>query len=941
MPVEPGARLNEYVLLQPIGSGGMGEVWLARDTHLGRKVALKLLPVEVTRDPGRVARFEREARAASALNHPNVCTILALGKSADGQQYIAMEHVEGTTLRARMEKSRPAMSESLRIVAQIASALSAAHAAGIVHRDLKPENVMLRPDGTVKVLDFGLAKLVGADLLGEGDATHTLMHTGAGTVVGTISYMAPEQARGQEVDSRADIWALGVVVYELVAGQRPFGGATSSDVLVAILDRDPMPLSRFEPGAPVELQRIVRKALKKDREQRYQTVRDLWLDLQALGEEIDLQGRTPADFRPAGRPSSTRKLFDAIAQHKLIAAAALLSILGALSAAGWYAMKTSTSRDAAAERSDGLVSHNLVRLTFDAGLQTDISWSPDGRSVAYASDAAGNFDIWVQPVDGGEPVQVTRSPANDTQPAWSPDGGTIVFHSDRDGGGLFIVPASGGPERRLTPFGSRPRWAPDGSRVLFASTDLFAYGGVPAMYTVRLDGQPPRQVLQPLLKELSGMTDWNWYPDSRRVSVLGSGPRRGFGIYTGALSGSETADTAFLKYTPELGSWGSFEWADSGATLYVECGSNWARNIAKFKVDPQAMKVLAAERVTAGDGWETKLTISRDGKRLAFTMGRMSLRLWSFPFDAATARITGAGEPVTDADAKVLEWDLSRDGARLAYRLARVGAPREEFWTTDLGTGESRRLARDEQSRSEPHWSRDGNSMAFQWTHQSGAGSREQALAVRRMSTGDEQLIMTPRPLEGRPVVIPYDWSPDGQWILASALVAGSRSLGLWPLAAAPHAETAVKALASDSDYFLYQAKFSPNGRWICFQAVSLKQPGVSPLFVMPSAGADRSGWARVTGSEDWADKPRWSPDGKLIYFIRRHDSFFNLWAVPFDDVRGRAAAAPFQVTHFDSARREISPSYGAAEIGVSEKRLILTIMEQTGNVWVLDNVDR
>ena len=223
MPLGPGSRLDAYEIVRPLGSGGMGEVWLATEVRLGRKVALKILPADVTRDPLRVERFEQEARAASALNHPNVCTIHALGETSEGQHYIAMEYVEGETLRQRLSTTRLPLREALDVVLQVAAALSAAHAAGIVHRDIKPENVMLRPDGLVKVLDFGLAKLApaAAEIAG-GQTTHTVLKTEAGTVVGTAAYMSPEQTRGQEVDARTDIWSLGVMLYEMVAGRRPF-----------------------------------------------------------------------------------------------------------------------------------------------------------------------------------------------------------------------------------------------------------------------------------------------------------------------------------------------------------------------------------------------------------------------------------------------------------------------------------------------------------------------------------------------------------------------------------------------------------------------------------------------------------------------------------------------------------------------------------------------
>jgi TolB-like protein/tetratricopeptide (TPR) repeat protein len=259
----------------------MGEIWLARDVTLDRMIALKVLRADVTQDQTRLTRFKQEARAASALNHPNVCTIHAIGETADGQLFIAMEHIAGETLRERLNRGRPAPDEALGIIVQVAWALTAAHAAGIVHRDLKPENVMLRPDGLVKVVDFGLAKL---PLLSAAaaDATRSVAHTDAGAFVGTLAYMSPEQARGEQLDARTDIWSLGVMLHEMIAGRNPFAAPSNSEVLAAVLDREPGPLARFEPDVAAELQRIVTKTLRKDREQRYQSMKELLLDLQAL-----------------------------------------------------------------------------------------------------------------------------------------------------------------------------------------------------------------------------------------------------------------------------------------------------------------------------------------------------------------------------------------------------------------------------------------------------------------------------------------------------------------------------------------------------------------------------------------------------------------------------------------------------------------------------------
>ena len=279
----PGSTIGPYKVLGPLGAGGMGAVYLAEDVRLGRRIALKVLPANFTKDDERVHRFQQEARAASALNHPNILTIYEIGQS-DSTHFIATELIEGETLRQRMSKAPIAISEALELSTQIASALCAAHEVGIVHRDIKPENVMVRRDGIVKILDFGLAKLTESRMVVSEAAT--LFQTIQGMVMGTAYYMSPEQARGLPIDGRTDIWSLAVVLYEVIAGRVPFEGPTSTDVIAAILDREPTPLRNLSTELPTELDWILKKALRKDREERYQTAKELLTDLKSLRERL-------------------------------------------------------------------------------------------------------------------------------------------------------------------------------------------------------------------------------------------------------------------------------------------------------------------------------------------------------------------------------------------------------------------------------------------------------------------------------------------------------------------------------------------------------------------------------------------------------------------------------------------------------------------------------
>src|SRR5215813_4974710 len=310
-----GQTIGHYKISEPIGTGGMGEVYLATDVVAGRKAALKLLPLQFTADADRLKRFQQEARAVVGLNHPNILTVYEIGED-HSIHYIASELIEGETLRDRLARGPIQLSEALDVAIQTASALAAAHQAGIVHRDIKPENIMLRPDGYVKVLDFGLAKLTEQESREGGDTTAPTLakiDTDPGTILGTANYMSPEQAQGRPVDARADIFSLGVLIYEMASGRQPFGGESPAAIIAAVLKTEPSPLARFEPETPAELQRAVTKALRKDREDRYQTAKDLLIDLKSLREDLVFEDRLGRSIQPESSDSRTIQTADAAA----------------------------------------------------------------------------------------------------------------------------------------------------------------------------------------------------------------------------------------------------------------------------------------------------------------------------------------------------------------------------------------------------------------------------------------------------------------------------------------------------------------------------------------------------------------------------------------------------------------------------------------------------
>jgi len=585
----------------------------------------------------------------------------------------------------------------------------------------------------------------------------------------------------------------------------------------------------------------------------------------------------------------------------------------------------------------------LWQLTFEPGLEIDPSWSPDGRFVAYSSDQSGNFDIWVRSIGEGNSIQVTSSAAHDWQPNWSPDGLSLVFRSEREGGGLFVVPALGGSERKLCGFGYRPRWSPDGSQVLFYSS---AYTGAVKSKTFVIDsaGGTPRDVLNDFVPQFVSTLLVAWHPDGNRLSVWGNHRQAGWSFWTVPLDGGpplqSQIDPALQSQLKESGvRFANFLWLPSANGLIFEGESQGVRNLWKVKVDPSTLSWIdGLERLTTGAGKDTDIAVSSDGRKLAFSIRSERNRLWTLPFDPVSGRTTGASQPLTVAGMDALQPGLSPDGKMLVFRKRR--ADKEELWAKSLADGRETLLTgADDFRRVNPILSNDGSRLLYV---RSGPAQIEidpqasRTLAVRTLNGSDEQIVTSP--MQGR--ISLTDWTPDGKWILMSSdlQTPGRVALGLLPLDAAPRAETQMRIIASNPEYNLWQGRFSPDGRWISFNAFNATDPSVSTVYVVSSSGGE---WVKLTEGRFWDDKPRWSPDGKAIYFVSNRTGFFNVWKVRFDPASGKPLDQPMRVTDFETTTQMIIPNIIQLEMALTSDRIILPMMETSGSIWVLENVDR
>ncbi len=576
----------------------------------------------------------------------------------------------------------------------------------------------------------------------------------------------------------------------------------------------------------------------------------------------------------------------------------------------------------------------LQRITYDAAaLPRDAAWAPDGQWVVYASDRAGNADLWKQRLGDPDPIRLTTSEANESQPQWSPDGQSIVFRSERAGGGLYLMPASGGAERLISSFGYEPRWSPDGKLILFQRSLVLP--DLPTLYVVGLDGQPPRPVRPDVLGEF-GSVHAAWHPDGR-LSLWGTTRSGEFRFLTVPLDGGNTTTPHIpsrVRQDLALVSTTRFVWAPSGRYIYVEARAGDTQNVWRITVDPRTEAWLdGPERLTTDAGEESTLAISPDGTRLVFTTTASRTRLWSFPFDPIDGRVTGDPHPITSGSTGEVDFDARADGSKVAYRTVRAG--RNELWERSMTEGQERLLLSSRDWRFvKPVWSPDGARLAFL---RCAARDNTTAVGVLNADGSGERVLRLPGHVEMQG----SDWSKDGQAILGACRFAASErySTCLVRLSHANEvASSAVRVIASDPKRNLFNQRFSPDQRWITFLAHDLLYASTSTIYVTPTAGGP---WQAMTDGTWFDDKPRWGPDGRILYFVSNRTGIANVYARRFDSATGTPIGDPFPVTSFRSPQFVLTPRTVQMDIAITATQLLLPMTESRSDVWMLDQVDQ
>ncbi|HET6976842.1 MAG TPA: protein kinase [Pyrinomonadaceae bacterium] len=887
-----GHMIASYEVISFISRGGMGEVYLAEDKRLGRKVALKLLPVAFTTDDDRLRRFEQEARAASALNHPNIITIYEITK-ATGSHIIATEFVEGETLRSRLIRAPLSLAETLNIAMQIADALSAAHKAGIIHRDIKPENIMLRPDGYVKVLDFGLAKLseqASPAVAAEAPTVH--VRTGSGIVIGTAGYMSPEQARGLSVDHRSDIFSLGAVIYEMLARRKPFEGETPSDTMAAILKTEPLPLSRVAQGIPAELIRIVNKSLRKDREERYQVVKDLWLDLKALKQDLEFQDKldrsvsTESDgtaIIPASEPtvsgprhtssrSAISNISDSISleikRHKVGAALVLLAALFIVAAGSFGGYKWLHKEESIARFWDV----RLSRLT-NSGNAIDATISPDGKYIVYVLSDRSSQSLYIRQVStANDKLIVPPARVGYFGITFSPDGNEIyyVLKTNLDAGVLYRIPTLGGASVKVLDKIDAPvSFSPDHKQFVFVRGN-YPNTGESALVIANVDGSGERNlVVKKTPDQLVPIffTGPSWSPDGKLIaaSVITTGGRSklvGFSVDDGSEKNLTTESWLFSARV---------QWLPDMSGLLLVAGDTPINAMIWHISYPDGR----IRRVTNDLNSYRAMSLTQDGKQLTTIQVHGMVNLYVVPDADASKEVrlpTGNVSNFFALTGSNVSW--VPDG-RIVYVSNESGNP--DIWITDPEGKNRQQLTANGGTNVSPVVTADARYIVFvNW--------QEGRKNIWRINLdGSNPVQLTSGLSDGFPAV-----SPDSRWVVYTSYDGAKPTL--WRVSI--DGGTPIKV----TDHVATTSAVSPDGKSIAFTYPESTDPRATPnrIGIVPFEGGDpQTTLSLPLGGTVLTAIHWWSNDNKSIFYTATNNNVTNIWSVPLD------GGPPRQVTQF------------------------------------------
>ena len=887
-----GDAIGNYEVLSFISRGGMGEVYLAQDKRLTRKVALKLLPAAFTKDNDRLRRFEQEARAASALNHPNIITIYEIFQ-ANSTHVIATEFVEGETLRQRLGRSSLSLSEALNIAIQIADALAVAHKAGIIHRDIKPENVMLRPDGYVKILDFGLAKL-SEETPGtiDAEAPTIQVRTGSGFVLGTAGYMSPEQARALAVDNRSDIFSLGAVMYEMLARRKPFEGETPSDTLASILKTEPTPLQHIVPQLPSELVRIVNKSLRKDREERYQVVKDLWLDLKALRQELEFQAKldrsVPAENGDGSigimdrahstsaearlETTETRSAINTITEsltielkrHKIgvaLALAVVLAVLG-LGAFGIYKF---VNRQPEVHPFQNI---HMARLT-NSGDVIDVTISPDGKYIVYVRSDRNNQSLWIRQVSTANDKEIVPArPVGFFGISFSPDGNDLYYalKANLDAGTLYRIPTLGGlPQKVLERIDAPISFAPDGKRFVLVRGN-FPNPGESALVIANADGSNERILSvrkRPDRFSPIFFTGPSWSPDGKLVAAtVVSSPR----VTNVVLFSVDEQKEQVLTREPWIFA-ARVQWLPDMSGLLVIAGDGVNTSQHWILSYPGGEK----RRVTNDLSAYRVISTTTEGRKLATIQTNGLINVWVAPVgDAAQAvRLATGNVGFYAAAGNNLSWTSDN---RVLYMSNEGGVP--DIWIADPGGGNRKQLTTN--GGGSPVATADGKYIVF-------VSGRDGSIAIWRMNIDGSNPV---RLSKGSIDVFP-SLTPDGKTVVY--IDNGGAKPTIWKISIDGGTPEQL------SDHIASSAVVSPDGKRLAYSYPESPDPYAPPNRVAVVNFPDMTPVATFTfgPSSTVPTLIQWSPDGKSVLYSVNRNSVSNVWS---QSVEG---GEPKQMTFF------------------------------------------